>query len=143
MNGTGFTSETDVDPTIPQALASIPSQDSNLPPALGNGIVRVPTLSTPETPLNPQDTPIKTVKPVYPVLAKNSNIQGDVVVGFSIRKDGTIERAHVLRGNPILGLAALAAVQQWRYPPRYQEKYSASAASLERQITMKFNLSGR
>jgi len=136
-------SEAEAYPEIPLALASIPQQGSKLPPAIGNVTVQLPTLSTPDTPLRTQDTPIKTVKPVYPVLAEKSNIQGDVVVGISIAKDGTVERAHIVRGNLILGLAALAAVQQWRYPSRYQEMYSASPASIERQITMKFNLSGR
>lgn len=60
---------------------------------------------------------IKRVKPVYPRVAYEARVSGNVVIEAFIGKDGVVERARVLRGNPILSRAALEAVYNWRYKP--------------------------
>jgi TonB family protein len=50
--------------------------------------------------------------PVYPPLARQARIMGDVKVQVSIRKDGTVESAELISGNPILKQAALESAQK-------------------------------
>ncbi|MGC2324136.1 MAG: energy transducer TonB [Terriglobales bacterium] len=57
------------------------------------------------------------VEPLYPVLARNARVQGQVVLTAIISKEGAIQELHVLSGHPLLVPAALDAVRQWRYKP--------------------------
>jgi periplasmic protein TonB len=57
------------------------------------------------------------IRPVYPVIAREARVQGTVVVEAVISKEGTVERARVLSGPPMLTAAALGAIQQARYEP--------------------------
>ena len=56
-------------------------------------------------------------RPNYPPLAKQARIQGVVRLQAVIAKDGTIQELQVLSGHPLLQMAALDAVRQWRYQP--------------------------
>ncbi|NVJ08255.1 energy transducer TonB [Myxococcus sp. AM001] len=64
-------------------------------------------------------TVLKQVRPRYPRLAKQRNIQGKVVVRVIVGTDGRVEEAHtqVMRSVPALDAAAIAAVNQWRFTP--------------------------
>jgi protein TonB len=55
--------------------------------------------------------------PVYPALAKQSNVSGTVVLEATISKSGAIQNLHVLSGPVMLRQAALDAVGMWRYKP--------------------------
>ena len=55
--------------------------------------------------------------PVYPPLARNARISGQVKLEGIIGKDGRIQRLRVLSGHPLLMQAALDAVRQWIYKP--------------------------
>jgi protein TonB len=57
------------------------------------------------------------VQPVYPVLAKQSRVQGAVSLSIVINPNGIVERATVVRSIPALNDAAIAAVKQWKYAP--------------------------
>jgi len=57
------------------------------------------------------------VNPVYPPLAKQTRVQGVVVLEALISKDGAVESLRVVTGHPLLTQAALDAVKQWRYRP--------------------------
>ncbi len=57
------------------------------------------------------------INPVYPLSAKQAGLSGSVEVHFRIRVDGTVNSVSVIKGNPVLGLAAINAVQAWRYKP--------------------------
>lgn len=50
-------------------------------------------------------------KPVYPPLARQANIFGDVVVEVTINRDG-VRNASVLSGHPMLREAALTSARQ-------------------------------
>ena len=55
--------------------------------------------------------------PEYPVFARSARIQGVVILEAVINERGTIERVKVLKSEPLLDAAAIAAVKEWRYTP--------------------------
>jgi protein TonB len=55
--------------------------------------------------------------PEYPVIARSARIQGVVILEAVINERGTIERIKVLKSEPLLDPAAIAAVKDWRYTP--------------------------
>jgi periplasmic protein TonB len=57
------------------------------------------------------------VRPLYPKEAKGMHIQGIVEVRVVITKAGNLGNIEVLKGDPLLVPAALAAVKNWRYTP--------------------------
>ncbi len=59
----------------------------------------------------------KQVRPVYPEEAKQKRVQGTVHLQAVITKTGELADITLLRGDPLLLPAALAAVRQWRYTP--------------------------
>jgi TonB family protein len=59
----------------------------------------------------------KRVNPAYPPMARSMNLEGVVVLEATVKKDGSIENLKVVKGPPVLGVAAMAAVRQWRYEP--------------------------
>ena len=56
-------------------------------------------------------------RPVYPEEAKKKHIQGTVSLLAVISKTGELRNIEVLKGDPLLVPAALAAARQWRYTP--------------------------
>jgi len=60
---------------------------------------------------------VKSVAPVYPVLAVDSRTEGIVILECQIDTRGRVESVAVIRGNPLLNDAAVEAVRQWVYTP--------------------------
>jgi protein TonB len=63
------------------------------------------------------------VPPRYPDLARQSGVQGKVLLQAVIRKDGTVGNINVLESTVVrLGFdeAAVDAVSRWRYKPGLQ-----------------------
>jgi TonB family protein len=60
---------------------------------------------------------LRHVEPIYPPLARQAGIQGQVVLECTLDRDGVVRDLRVIHGNPLLNPAALEAVQQWRYVP--------------------------
>ena len=92
------------------------------------GVAEVALEAPPAQPIAPPEPvavadllrpPVRTryVMPVYPDIARAARVQGVVVIEAIIGIDGTIEQARVLRSNPLLEQAALAAVKGWEYTP--------------------------
>ncbi len=81
---------------------------------------------------------IRKVEPLYPMLARQARIQGDVILNAVIAKDGTIQNLQVVSGHPMLIQPALEAVQQWRYRPYL---VSGEPVEVEVRITVTFRLS--
>lgn len=67
-------------------------------------------------------------QPAYPVIAKQAQIQGTVVIDAVIDEHGNVVQARALTGPPLLIGAALAAVVQWRYEPTYLNGQAISIA---------------
>ena len=82
---------------------------------------------------------IHRVQPLYPPLARQARIQGQVVLRAVIRRDGVIENLQVLSGHPMLVQAAIDAVKQWRYRPF---SLNGEPVEVETQVTVNFVLSG-
>jgi TonB family protein len=65
----------------------------------------------------------RSVAPIYPEVARQAGIEGDVVLRVYVSSSGAVTGLKVLDGPPILARAAVEAVQQWRYqPPRMNSR---------------------
>jgi periplasmic protein TonB len=60
---------------------------------------------------------ISGLPPEYPPIARNAGVQGLVILEAVIDEHGEVGRIKVLRSQPLLDHAAIAAVEQWRYTP--------------------------
>ncbi len=60
---------------------------------------------------------LKRVEPNYPEAARQQGIQGLVVLEATVGKDGEVQQAAVISGNPMLATAASDAVLKWRFNP--------------------------
>ena len=79
------------------------------------------------------------VQPLYPPLARQVHIQGQVILRAVISRNGMIENLQVLSGHPMLAQAAIDAVKQWRYRPY---SLNGEPVEVETQVTVTFVLSG-
>lgn len=80
---------------------------------------------------------IKRVQPVYPRSAMTMHVQGTVQLEAIISKEGAITNLKVLKGDAVLGRAAMDAVRQWRYKPYYLD---GLPVEIDTQITVNFKL---
>jgi protein TonB len=55
--------------------------------------------------------------PVYPVLARQAKINGDVVIDAVIDAQGNVVEMRTVSGHPLLALAAMEALRHWKYEP--------------------------
>lgn len=78
------------------------------------------------------------VKPGYPLLARQMKVQGSVVLQALIGRDGLIQDLRVLSGPPILASAAQEAVKQWHFKPHH---LGAETVETEATITVNFTIS--
>ena len=60
---------------------------------------------------------LQMVQPVYPKLARQGRIQGNVQLKAIISADGKIKTLSVVSGHPLLVDAAMDAVRHWTYQP--------------------------
>jgi len=78
------------------------------------------------------------VKPAYPLLARQMKVQGSVILQALIGRDGTIQDLHVLSGPPILAAAAQEAVRKWHFKPHFE---GADSVETLAKITVNFTIS--
>jgi protein TonB len=55
--------------------------------------------------------------PVYPLLARQAKVSGAVVIDAVIDTQGNVVEMRTVSGQPILALAAMEALRQWKYEP--------------------------
>jgi protein TonB len=60
------------------------------------------------------------VRPVYPELARQSELEGTVFVRIGVDEFGDVAWAEIVRGVPGLNEAALEAVRAWKFTPARQ-----------------------
>lgn len=120
----------------PAGPASAPP---NFFPTAGMNVVRpVPTTTKPLRLSHLEEGRLlHKIQPIYPPMAKQLRIQGDVQLTALIAKDGTIEGLKAISGHPLLIRAAKDAVSQWRYKPYL---LNGSAVEIETTITVTFRL---
>lgn len=77
---------------------------------------------------------IKTVAPEYPRGAERRNIEGYVVVQYTVTADGSVKDVKVVEADPegVFDDAATAAVNQWKF-----EKPSQDVPNLQTKVTFK------
>src|SRR5258707_4238890 len=80
---------------------------------------------------------IRQVQPVYPVLAREAKMQGDVVIDTIIDERGQVTQMKLVSGSPLLAEAAFNAVGQWKYAPTL---LNGTPVALEMEVTVHFNL---
>ena len=80
---------------------------------------------------------ISKVQPTYPPDAKTARIQGSVVIGVIIGKDGNVQSERLVSGHPLLAPAAMDAVKQWKYRPYL---LNGEAVEVDTQVTVNFTL---
>lgn len=80
----------------------------------------------------------RSVRPEYPLLARQMKVQGRVDLEASIGKDGGIRTLNVLAGPTILADAAREAVKQWRFKPHFQD---GQAVETQVPISVNFTIS--
>ena len=78
-------------------------------------------------------------QPVYPPLARQARIQGNVVLHAIIDKDGRVGELQVISGHPLLVQSALEAVKNWRYQPT---QLNGEPVEVDTTITVSFVLGG-
>ncbi len=69
---------------------------------------------------------IKDVRPVYPDLAYQARLEGDVVLECTIGTDGRVNDVRIVESIPLLDQAASDAVSQWVYEPVWMNGESVS-----------------
>jgi len=60
---------------------------------------------------------LRSIAPVYPPIAQQARVEGEVAIEAVIGEDGRVREARVVRGKPLLNDAALEAVKQWTFTP--------------------------
>jgi TonB family protein len=64
-----------------------------------------------------ESKPIRRVEPEYPALARRNRIEGTVMLEANVDEAGNVTGIRILRSQPLLDAAAIAAVRQWKYAP--------------------------
>jgi TonB family protein len=80
---------------------------------------------------------VRRVAPIYPPLARQARIQGTVVLGIVINKDGEVRDVQLVSGHPLLSPAAIEAVKQWRYRPYVSDD---KAVDVETVVRVSFRM---
>ena len=78
---------------------------------------------------------ISSVAPVYPILAKNQHVSGNVVIDASIDETGHVTTVKVISGPALLHQAAMVAVRQWKYQPA---SLDGKPVSMHLTVTLQF-----
>ena len=63
----------------------------------------------------PEITVVKLVDPVYPPLARQAGIFGDVEIELQLRSDGTVTSVKAVSGHPLLQSSAVESVKQSKF----------------------------
>jgi protein TonB len=106
----------------------------NNPPAPPAVIARI--ISSGKTVIEPKL--ISSTRPVYPPQARQSNLEGDVLVAAEIDATGRVVAAKATAGPLFLRQAAIDAVWNWKYEPAMIDgKPASSQVSLRIQFRLK------
>lgn len=132
--------------SVPEADAgSLLSEDEpeNNADSLGAGLVvggKEPV--APATPLPvggdvKQAKLISKVNPVYPTVAKNQHVSGNVTIDALIDATGRVTTMKIVSGPTLLHQAAMDALKQWKYQPATLD---GKAVPMHLSVTLQFRL---
>jgi protein TonB len=80
---------------------------------------------------------ISSVAPIYPVLAKNQHVSGNVLVDALIDANGKVTTMKIVSGPTLLHQAAMDALKQWKYQPAMLD---GKPVSMHLTVTLQFRL---
>ena len=78
---------------------------------------------------------LKSVPPIYPAMARNQRISGNVQIDALVDESGNVAAVKVLSGPVLLHRAALDAVKQWKYSPALLD---GKPTSMHLTVTVQF-----
>jgi TonB family protein len=64
-----------------------------------------------------KEAALEKVVPEYPTIARQLKLSGKVEVEALIDLKGKVVKVEIVRGNPVLGIAAAAAMKKWTFTP--------------------------
>ena len=142
--GIGASPPVDIHGVWTPGSTSAANNRNGVPWGLGNEAALVsppPVVHTSRPPISVimQGNLIDRIRPVYPLIAKETHAQGTVILRAIISRKGTIENLQVLSGHPMLVKAAIDAVKRWHYRPYV---LNGQPVEVETQIAVNFVLSG-
>jgi TonB family protein len=74
---------------------------------------------------------VEKIDPVYPMLAKRTNVRGVVKLEVEVRANGIVKAVKVVGGNPVLLDAATDAVRKWKFEATPAETTETVRVSFE------------
>jgi TonB family protein len=80
---------------------------------------------------------LSSISPLYPSLAKNQHVSGDVKVDALIDANGRVTTMKIVAGPTLLHQAAMDALRQWRYQPATLD---GKAVPMHLTVTLQFRL---
>lgn len=80
---------------------------------------------------------LASVPPIYPLLAKNQHVSGNVQIDALIDATGHVTTMKVVTGPPLLQQAAMDALKQWKYQPATLD---GNPVSMHLTVTIQFRL---
>jgi periplasmic protein TonB len=80
---------------------------------------------------------ITKVDPVYPALARQTHMQGAVIIDAILDEQGNVVEAKIVSGPPLLIQSAMDAVRRWKYEPTYLNDQPVQA---QLNVTVTFRL---
>jgi periplasmic protein TonB len=107
---------------VPPVNLAPPTQPAAAGPVSVGGEVRPPKVVSP-------------VSPVYPAIARQANVQGNVVVRVTIDKAGNVSDARAISGPALLREAAVDALRRQKYQP---STLNGQPISIEMLVTVQF-----
>ena len=99
-----------------------------------------PSAPAPALPVGGDVKPAKliaSVPPLYPALAKNQHVSGDVRIDALIDATGHVTTMKIVSGPTLLHQAAMDALRQWKYQPA---SLNGSAVPMHLTVTIQFRL---
>ena len=80
---------------------------------------------------------LSSVAPVYPQLARNQRLSGDVKIDALIGENGHVSAMKVISGPALLHQAAMDALRQWKYQPA---TLNGQPMAMHLTVTVQFKL---
>jgi TonB family protein len=73
---------------------------------------------------------VSSTPPIYPALARQGRISGDVLLEIAVAPDGKTRVRHVISGHPLLVDSAVIAVSGWRFRPFFIDGKPATVVTV-------------
>jgi TonB family protein len=74
---------------------------------------------------DPERKVVHKVAPTYPDLARRTRLRGAVKLVVVVAPNGSVQSSEPMGGNPVLIVAAVAAVKEWKFAPANRETRQA------------------